>query len=123
MIQMADYNSSHTGKQIDDAVDFYLKGNTRSTFIVTTSWNSSTTQTKGRYYFDISATGLASVGPYPDVFLVNDAGEKYIPEVTYSRGELSEDSLTTTIRVFSYINIPGSIVVSGGGIREVKQKT
>lgn len=116
---MADYNSSHTGRQIDDAVDFYLKGNARSTFVVPTSWSASKNN-EGKYYFDILATGLASVGPYPDVFLVNDKGEKYIPEVIYTRGELSIDTLTTRVRVLSYINIPGSIVVSGGGIREVK---
>lgn len=106
------YTSRYTGSEIDTAIGAYLNGNTKTTVIAnvsatTTSWktNSSTSFFPAKYYTEIVLSGSFNVGNYPDIFIVDNNGVKFIPDVDYS----AENG---TFKVYSNAMVAGVIVIS-----------
>ena len=110
------YTSQYTGSQIDTAVGAYLNGNTKTTVIVNvsateTSWkiNSLTSSFPAKYYTEIALSGSFDVGNYPDIFILDNNGEKMIPDVDYS-------AKNGTFKVYSNTVVDGVIVINGAKI-------
>ena len=110
------YTSRYTGSEIDTAIGAYLNGNTKTTVIVnvsatTTSWktNSSTSSFPAKYQTEIALSGSFNVGNYPDIFILDNNGEKMIPDVDYS-------AKNGTFKVYSNTVVDGVIVINGAKI-------
>ena len=111
-----DFVSQYTGAQIEQAIAAYFNGNTKTTVTVNvsateTSWkiNSLTSSFPAKYYTEIALSGSFNVGNYPDIFILDNNGEKMIPDVDYS-------AKNGTFKVYSNTVVDGVIVINGAKI-------
>ena len=108
-----DFVSQYTGAQIEQAIGAYLNGNTKTTVIVnlsaTTQYWKTSTGSSAKYYTEITLTGTYDVGNYPDIFIVDSSGVKFIPDVDYS-------AKNGTFKVYSNTMVDGVIVINGAKI-------
>ena len=105
--------SQYTGDQIEQAISAYLNGNTKTTVTVNVSgtaqyWKTSTNPS-AKYYTEIALSGSFDVGNYPDIFILDNNGEKMIPDVDYS-------AKNGTFKVYSNTVVDGVIVINGAKI-------
>lgn len=109
------FTSQYTGAQIEQAIAAYYEGDTRTTVVVeikatSETWktNSSTSSTdfSAKYYAEITTSGTLNLGNYPDIFIINNNGEKIIPDVYYG-------DKNGTFKVYSNTMVDGSVVIIG----------
>ena len=108
--------SKYIGADIDKAIGAYLNGNTKTTVTVNvsataTSWKtnpstSSLSSFPAKYYTEIALTGSYDVGNYPDIFLVDNSGVKFVPDVDYS-------AKNGTFKIYSNTMVSGIVVING----------
>ena len=107
------YTSRYTGSQIDTAVGAYLNGNTKTTVVArlpaTTEYWKISNNPFVKYYTEIALSGSFDVGNYPDIFILDNNGEKMIPDVDYS-------AKNGTFKVYSNAMVDGVIVINGAKI-------
>ena len=107
------FTSQYTGAQIEQAIGAYLNGDTRTTVVInitatSTSWktNLSTSSFSAKYYTEIAISGSFYIGDYPDIFIVDNNGVKFIPDVDYS-------AKNGTFKIYSNTMVAGIIVIIG----------
>lgn len=122
-----DFVSQYTGAQIEQAIAAYLKGDTRSTIVVSVEsqdWQQkqqSESLIDGNYYIKIRCTGSAYVGNVPECFLVIwPIGEKVIPSVYY---DVSDSAGTADIIVGSNAQLNCDIVLIGSSPIKTSSET
>ena len=108
-----DFVSQYTGAQIEQAIAAYFNGNTKTTVIVNVLatpqyWHASDVSS-AKYYTEIALSGSFDVGNYADIFILDNNGEKMIPDVDYS-------AKNGTFKVYSNIMVSGAIVINGAKI-------
>ena len=105
--------SQYTGDQIEQAISACLNGNTKTTVVAkvsaTTEYWKPSTNPLVKYYTEIALSGSFYVGNYPDIFLLDNGGEKMIPDVDYS-------ARNGTFKVYSNVMVDGFIVINGAKI-------
>lgn len=106
------FTSQYTGAQIEQAIAAYLKGDTRTTVVIDIAATSATWKTNSstgfsaKYYAEITTSGSLNIGNCPDIFIINNNGEKIIPDVDYS-------AKNGTFKVYSNTMVAGIVVIIG----------
>lgn len=105
--------SQYTGDQIEQAISACLNGNTKTTVVArlpaTTEYWKISNNPFVKYYTEIALSGSFDVGNYPDIFIIDNGGEKMIPDVDYS-------AKNGTFKVYSNAMVDGVIVINGAKI-------
>ena len=102
--------SQYTGDQIEQAISACLNGNTKTTVVAkvsaTTEYWKTSTNPSAKYYTEIALSGSFDVGNYRDIFILDNNGEKMIPDVDYS-------AKNGTFKVYSNTMVDGVVVING----------
>ena len=107
------YTSRYTGSEIDTAIGAYKNGAVRALSIIDineSNWYGGSTP----YTMKISASaGALTFGNYPNVFIVDNNGEKIIPDVIYPNNNSSPTVPDNTFIIKSNQKISGKLVMYG----------
>lgn len=107
------YTSRYTGSEIDTAIGAYKNGAVRALSIINineSNWYGGSTP----YTMKISARdGALTFGNYPNIFIVDNNGEKIIPDVIYPNNNSSPTVPDNTFIIKSNQKISGKIVMYG----------
>lgn len=112
--------SQYTGEKIEQAIAAYWNGDTRTTVVINITatpaiWRTNSSMTfSAKYYADIATSGSLNVGNYPDIFIINNNGEKIIPDVDYS-------AKNGTFKIYSNTMIAGVVVIIGS--KQIQEQT
>lgn len=102
------YTSQYTGLEIDTAVGAYKDGAVRALSVIDISennWQGSSAP----YTMQIGAAGDLTFGNYPNIFIVDNNGEKIIPDVIYPTSAVSNN----TFIIKSNKKISGKLIMYG----------
>ena len=106
------YTSRYTGSQIDTAIGAYQNGAVRALSIIDITeshWNGESAP----YKIKIGAAGTLTFGNYPNIFIVDNNGEKIIPDVIYPNNNPSSTVPNDTFIIRSNKKISGKLVMYG----------
>lgn len=108
------FTSQYAGSEIEQAISAYLNGNTKTTVTVNVSatptyWKTNiSTSSSSKYYMEIPLDNSFYVGNYPDIFIVDNSGVKFIPDVDYSNVAANK-----TFKIYSNTMVNGVVVING----------
>lgn len=106
------YTSRYTGSEIDTAIGAYKNGAVRALSIIDITeshWNGESAP----YKIEIGAAGALTFGNYPNIFIVDNNGEKIIPDVIYPNNNSSPTVPDNTFIIKSNRKIAGKLVMYG----------
>lgn len=106
------YKSRYTGLEIDTAVGAYKDGAVRALSVIDISdnnWQGNSTP----YTMQIGAAGTLTFGNYPNIFIVDNNGEKIIPDVIYPNKSSSSAVPDNTFIIKSNKKINGKLIMYG----------
>ena len=106
------YTSRYTGSEIDTAIGAYKNGAVRALSIIDITeghWNGESAP----YKIKIGAAGTLTFGNYPNIFIVDNNGEKIIPDVIYPNNNSSPTVPDNTFIIKSNQKISGKLVMYG----------
>ena len=106
------YTSRYTGLEIDTAVGAYKDGAVRALSVIDITeshWNGESAP----YKIEIGAAGTLTFGNYPNIFIVDNNGEKIIPDVIYPNNNSSPTVPDNTFIIKSNKKISGKLVMYG----------
>ena len=106
------YTSRYTGSEIDTAIGAYKNGAVRALSIIDITeshWNGEIAP----YKIEIGAAGALTFGNYPNIFIVDNNGEKIIPDVIYPNNNSSPTVPNDTFIIKSNKKINGKLIMYG----------
>lgn len=107
------YTSRYTGLEIDTAVGAYKDGAVRALSVIDISennWQGDSTP----YTMQIGTiAGALTFGNYPNIFIVDNNGEKIIPDVIYPNNNSSPTVPDNTFIIKSNKKINGKLIMYG----------
>ena len=106
------YTSQYTGEEIDKAVGAYKDGAVRALSVIDIN-ESNWYGDSAPYKIKIGAAGTLTFGNYPNIFIVDNNGEKIIPDVIYPNQSSSSAVPNNTFIIKSNKKISGKLVMYG----------
>lgn len=106
------YTSQYTGLEIDTAVGAYKDGAVRALSVIDIN-GSNWYGDSAPYKIKIGAAGTLTFGNYPNIFIVDNNGEKIIPDVIYPNQSQSSAVPNDTFIIKSNKKISGKLVMYG----------
>ena len=106
------YTSRYTGLEIDTAVGAYKDGAVRALSIIDIN-ESNWYGDSAPYKIKIGAAGTLTFGNYPNIFIVDNNGEKIIPDVIYPNNNPSSTVPNDTFIIKSNKKINGKLIMYG----------
>ena len=106
------YTSRYTGSEIDTAIGAYQNGAVRALSIIDIN-ESNWYGDSAPYKIKIGAAGTLTFGNYPNIFIVDNNGEKIIPDVIYPNNNPSSTVSNDTFIIKSNKKVSGKLVMYG----------
>lgn len=106
------YTSRYTGEEIDTAVGAYKDGAVRALSVIDIN-ESNWYGDSAPYKIKIGAAGTLTFGNYPNIFIVDNNGEKIIPDVIYPNQSQSSAVSNDTFIIKSNKKISGKLIMYG----------
>ena len=106
------YTSQYTGSEIDTAIGAYKDGAVRALSVIDIN-ESNWYGDSAPYKIKIGAAGTLTFGSYPNIFIVDNNGEKIIPDVIYPNQSQSSAVSDDTFIIKSNKKINGKLIMYG----------